>query len=125
MSQLENVMADAIKDAHGSIGQATNFVLEQMPDLIQQAMLWYAVSSFFIMCFCIWYCVAFFRYVKNFDFNILNEDEAKGILSVLHLIIGSVAFVFAFFCIFLNFDWLQIIIAPKLWLVEFAAQLTK
>lgn len=70
MSQLENVMADAIKDAHGSIGQATNFVLEQMPDLVQQAMLWYGLTSFLIMCFCICYCIFTFVLlrilIKNF-----------------------------------------------------------
>lgn len=123
MSQLENVMADAIKDAHGSIGQATNFVLEQMPDLVQQAMLWHAFSSFCIMCFCICYCIFYIRFIKNFDENLLNEDTE--IIHVITIMTGFVGFLFSFLFIFFNFDWLQIIIAPKLWLVEFAARLTK
>jgi hypothetical protein len=123
MSQLENVMADAIKDAHGSIGQATNFVLEQMPDLVQQAMLWYAFSSFFIMCFCICYCIFYIRFIKNFNTELLNGDQE--LVMALVIATGFAGFLFAIFGIFFNFDWLQIIIAPKLWLVEFAAQLTK
>lgn len=129
MSQLENVMADAIKDAHGNIAQATNFVLQQMPDVVHQAMLWHGLSSFFIMCFCICYCIFYIRFIKNFNLKeLLKEDDEITYTIIMTSTIagaGFVGFIFAILGIFFNFDWLQIIITPKLWLVEFAAQLTK
>lgn len=68
----------------------------------------------------------YIRFIKNFDKELLNGDNGDIEFPYIVGITTSFAgFIFAILVIFFNFDWLQIMIAPKLWLVEFAAQLTR
>ncbi len=119
MNELENVLASAIKDAGGQIDVATEFVVRNMPELIDQAMRWYAVSSFALMVIGfigVYRCMKYFKQFKSAD----DAFEQSP-----HVLMGYALWVVSWMFILFNFAWIKILIAPKLWLIEFAATLVK
>ena len=120
MNELKNVFASAIKDAGGKIDVATEFVARNMPELIDQAMRWYVVSSFALMVIGfigVYLCIKYFKQFKS-------EDDAFE--QSPPVLMGYVLwFVVSWMFILFNFAWIKILIAPKLWLIEFAANLVK
>lgn len=134
--KLEKALADVIEKANSGIEAATDFVLSELPEVIQQALTWYMVES--LIFFCVGLLMAALS-IKIFKFQYglifkpngeLTElaDDGYG-LSLLGGVCIFACFVVDFIyviCMLENIfelDWLKIWIAPKLWLIEYAAKL--
>lgn len=115
-------MNEKLQEALAEIIQLTlqgkDFVLEQAPGVITQLLRWeYTISL-------IWFCVgvlilafAIWFIVYSVKADVIDYD------AIFHC--GCAAFLIGLFMIGCNIDWLQIAIAPKAYLLEYASELIK
>ena len=119
-----------------AIRSTTDFATEQTPDVIHQLLVWNFITSLIlfsvsfvsliaivVVTYKIAKCVIPEKqhevYVKHMK-ELLEEEEIEGLF-----IVSCVVFSFAVCTLVLNMDWLQIWIAPKLYLLEYASSLLK
>ena len=131
---LDAVLIDAIQKTQGAIGEAADFALAQAPDVVQQLLLWAAISegikcilSVVILTACCKTVMFIVNYPKPdgaFDKNLIwwGNDLQPAVAVLAPVLIVMSAGLAA--CLF-NLTWLQILIAPKLYLLEYAASLIK
>ncbi|QNU44376.1 hypothetical protein IDH70_04925 [Mixta calida] len=120
--QTDKVIAELIQKAMTGVDQAVQFSKDQLPDVVEQLMHWKMVSYgmriftcaliFTAMCFlfrksCSWYKGGASESMGFFGFG------CSGLIGLPALII-----------IFANVgNLIQLWLAPKVWLIEYAAQL--
>lgn len=120
--QLQNALTEILNKTINGIDSSVEFMEAQLPDVIEQLLMWYMVKSvagnlgaillIAISLFAAWKTVKFMG--------------GKNALDYVHLItpVSVVCpFVIFFSIVALDLEWLQIWIAPKLWLIEYAANL--
>jgi len=125
--QLQSALADILGKTLNGIDAASSFVVAELPDVIQQLLFWYAVKSFiFTVAGVLMWSLPFISYRK------LNEWHKKDKVLDKDLFIDvgfPVALIFvAVFCMswfLFDLDWLQILIAPKIWIIEYVSELVK
>ena len=142
LARLINRSVDAAESVAGGISQATGdataFLVAEIPDVIQQLLVWHAIESL------IWFlpgvlllAAPWFVYWKwggrgkpgepkygeprfepTLTHNRLGGIDQGGMLA---LTLGGTGATFAGLCLTLNnLEWLQILVAPKLYLLEYA-----
>jgi FlaA1/EpsC-like NDP-sugar epimerase len=128
MEQLNIALAKLIEQATAGIDASTSFLTAQVPDVILQLLMWnfvlnlaYFVLGILIFFFCIYLWRKIYRTLEVVDIRSSTNSEdtiiiGGGMLSALLLLPTF---------IFLNLTWLQIWIAPKVWLLEYGATLVK
>ncbi|MEI7219082.1 hypothetical protein WCT79_18975 [Pectobacterium carotovorum] len=123
--QAQKVLADLLQKASDGIDSAVSFSQAQIPDVVHQLLLWNAVSSalyhLLVVAFVSVYAFSAVRAANSKE----SWDDAKEMAAMGWFIIGGVAGLFLILFAFNNFDWLKILIAPKLYLLEYAARLIK
>lgn len=131
--QLQTALAELI-GAATTVGRGSvDFLRAELPDVIRQLLVWKAVSSalglVLVLAMAI---VAFFLFRRGF--RVLETIPVKResyesdprFWTRLWLIVGSVVCGFTLAVgVLSSFEWLQILIAPKLYLIEYAARLAK
>jgi hypothetical protein len=93
-----------------------DFVLDQAPDVINQLLAWNFTLSL------IWFLFGvglIFPTVKLFKWSITECTNTDGISLVPSIIVVGINSVI----ILANFTWLKILIAPKVYLLEYASRL--
>lgn len=144
LDRLINRSVDAAESVAGDItnatGTALDFLATEIPDVIQQLLVWHAIESF------IWFFLGTLilvapwlvywrfggrgepsepyygeaRYVETLTHNRLGEvDIDKGGMLAL-MLGGAVATTAGFLITMSSLEWLQILVAPKLYLLEYA-----
>lgn len=139
---LQTGAAALIEKALSGIDQATGFLQAEIPEYVYQLLLWKGVESFitFILCLVVTGLWIFYGIVKpikmiskglkdceeNFFVSTHNyhKDKVEVDFSALSLLL-NVFILFPLMGFIKNLEWLQIWIAPKVWLVEYAATLVK
>ena len=142
LARLINRSVDAAESVAGGISQATGdataFLMAEIPDVIQQMLVWHAIESL------IWFLPGVLllaspwfvcwkwggrgepaepyygeaRYVGTLTHNRRGEVDGDGMGP---LVLGGVVATLAGFALALdNLEWLQILVAPKLYLLEYA-----
>lgn len=107
-SPLNQALADSIIKATGLTGNLIDFTKIQLPDVIHQFLMWKFVESgldFIIGILCFPLMFYFFKKSNG------GDHEGYSLLSVI-------CFVLVILFVPFNWDWLQIIIAPKVYLIE-------
>ena len=99
---------------------------EQVPDYIQQLLMWYGIRQFVVfvvsIAVMIGVVVAAYKWVKWSKAADSDRDpEFKYVVNVIFYI--AEAFVFVVAISNINLEWLQIWLAPKVWLIEYAGKL--
>lgn len=113
----KQALVEIINRSFSAVDKAVDFAKEQMPDVIYQLLLWKAVWSFFIMVVCISIATASIVFAKKL---LAESDDANClIIPIIFVPISGIALFSA------GFDWLQILIAPKIYLLEYAASLAR
>lgn len=123
MEELNIALAELITQATSGISQSVGFLQAELPDVIVQLLAWNAAYSAIICAaglagvilvplFGVW---VFRKLVRDDEWS--DHPEVIGI--------GSLLFPFIMAATMINLDWLQIWIAPKVWLIEYAAGLLK
>nr|DAX06431.1 MAG TPA: hypothetical protein [Caudoviricetes sp.] len=127
--QLQKVLADIITRVTSGADAAIQFGKEQIPEVLKQLLIWNFTFSFLIwfsataiiVGYIIWMFTKFRWWFKNQRSTTTEMDAAITVITVVWGIISFIM-IFVFWC---NLDWLKIWVAPKLYLLEYAASLIK
>ena len=121
-----DVLLNMVNVTIQTMSDVVEFGKQQIPEVIHQLLVWKAVSAGLWQLFSI--CFMFITFIAIKDKECLWSRDRYGEVSALP-IVGLVVCAFFFFLgfviFFSNFDWLKIIIAPKVYLIEFAADLIR
>ena len=128
----EELKAQAITALKGIIESAVrvkDFAVEQAPSVIQELLQWKMAESLLVTGFMIFIItvlglISYKTYQKHGFLNSLKDDiSGAGALVLFSGVAGAMLGVSSF--LISDFVWLQILIAPKVYLIEYAAQLIK
>ncbi|EOI3556453.1 hypothetical protein ACMSZQ_002773 [Cronobacter dublinensis] len=125
--QANKILVELLQKASNGIDAAVSFSQAQVPDVVKQLLLWNSVSSALFQIFVIAF-LAFYAWSSVKALNKLNNgalDEIGDGLCVVWMVFGGIASLILFVGFWMNFDWLKIWLAPKLYLIEYAASLVK
>ena len=140
--QLETQLVEILQSVSTSVGDAKEFIIAELPDVVQQVLSWYTVLSVvenilaILLLIVIGYMIRSMILKPNSmnttnvvqrlsfmkeNYNENGIDYSPGVL----LWAATVIVMFAAAMSTLNIVFLKILIAPKLWLIEYAATLGK
>ena len=132
--QLQLAVSTLIQTSLNAIDKGTTFLSNQIPEVIQQLLLWKAIASFiefssgiFIIGGVFAWLIYQYKYwtttieTKWGTKKVRLHDEA-GAFSLLNIFL-IIPLLYGSSCI--NLIWLQILIAPKLYLIEYAKAFLK
>lgn len=127
--ELQNAIIGLINKAVEAADKGADLLTGQLPNYVMQLLMWHSWYSL-ILCVSgvvLWFAVIYFdvkafRYAYREDGGTL-DSYVVVIWGTLGLLIRAPLYVIIFRL--LNLTWLQIWIAPKVWLVEYAASLVK
>lgn len=119
VNPLEQALVNILEKTTNAVETGVNFLSGQLPDVIHQLLMWHAVKSgvFFFILFVISMCFAYFTR----KLCTMKEWDDIFPAQLLTAFLGAVFFFWAMH----HLDWLQILVAPKLYLIEYAAELYK
>lgn len=121
--QLQETVNTILTRALSIADETGEFLVEQVPDVVNQLLIWEATASaigmvswIIIVFLYIWGCVRLWN--SNTD---VQSGDVLGALVLFGMIMSILLLAF----IGVSFDWLKILVAPKLYLLEYAAALVK
>lgn len=128
---LDDALADILLKASESVGNAKEFVLAEVPDVVQQALLWYGVYNLVMLFVGILTLIACYKVTKKAFTDFTDKDtvfgklhyESQGIIWAPVILANIFLPVSAI--VNINLVWLKIWIAPKIWMLEYAASIVK
>lgn len=151
--QMQEALTEIIKKASGGIDASISFLSREIPDVVQQLLLWNVVKSgllFAIGLFFLCASVVLWRTKIGMSKSEAREAYKKGepwtryggsgngsVTSIEYDAImalpeygksripAAALMILGVIWLTINLGWLQIIIAPKIWLIEYAASLAK
>ena len=127
MKETDRQLAEILKKGLEAAEKTGNFVVEQAPDLIQQLIVWKTCEYIFFIIISIAFMFSLYKWHKsamkrydNYD-NFCGKIESfiYGVYAIVVILIFGIALFKSFF------DLIQILLAPKIWLIEYAANLIK
>jgi len=129
---LQNAVTELITKAISTADHAQEFVMAEMPELIQQLLYWKMIEAIFVFILSIIWLFAYIKSIKwiwpklNHKVDCLDAWAAsKGISTIGMVIVGSLVIINLTIGIDQIFTILQIWIAPKVYLIEYASGLIK
>ena len=127
MKETDQQLAEILKKGLEAAEKTGNFVVEQAPDLIQQLIVWKTCEYIFLILISIAFLFSIYKWCKSAIKRYGNLDnffgEPEVIVFSIYSIVVILIFVIALFQSFFNL--LQILLAPKIWLIEYATNLIK
>ncbi len=126
LDPLKQALADTISKVTAATGEAVDFLQAEIPEVIRQLLMWKGVESFLWFVISILsipsaaYCVAkFCKNIKDFE----AAPYSEGGHYIPRIIILAIAGIICLASVFVNFEitWLQIWLAPKVYLIEYAS----
>jgi hypothetical protein len=128
-TRLDEALATLIEKSVSGIDKASEFLVGEIPDVVYQLLLWHGVSSFIqfligvvLFTFIVWKWWFDGAMARLYQKEKEETGDGFGTMLFGNSCIG-VALIPPLALI--NTEWLQIWIAPKVWLLEYAAQLVK
>lgn len=141
--QLQSALAQMIEKAMTGVDAATEFMVAETPEVVQQLLSWYMLWSFlkFLLGATILICVIVAwwkgpkglgeclnpdanRWDRKYKWSLTHDKDGDAFMFFLTGL--ATAFVTLIGVAFASsFDWLKILIAPKIWLLEYASSLVK
>ncbi|AXD90801.1 hypothetical protein B4W97_000245 [Salmonella enterica subsp. enterica serovar Ohio] len=146
--QANNILVELLQKASNGIDAAVSFSQTQLPDVVHQLLLWNMVDSLIKTLIAILTIPLVFRFMKkqcqrveigkicdegyswergNPKYRQTMVWDSKGEINFLILPLSGVLIMWGLFIIatVTNMVWLKIWLAPKLYLIEYAASLIK
>lgn len=141
LSVLEQSLVNVIEKATTGVEAGVDFLSEQVPDVVNQALLYYGVYHFttFLVGIILLIAVAYsFKIYKkpdkidpdglrsgNYPQTIVYDKDGDLMPTIIATV--TVQAITTIICLFemLNLTWLKIWLAPKLWLIEYASSFVK
>jgi hypothetical protein len=141
--ELNAVLIGAVHKTVDVFDTAAEFLAAQAPEVLEQLLMWNLVSSLmsFVTGIVVLYALQHFvrkysgrgarlnpdsEYCKDHK-QTLTHDENGNICprTLLTFTVVAIAGSVAFAAVVNNMDWLQILVAEKIWLLEYAAKMIK
>lgn len=117
--QLQQALLVIIHKTTNAVGASIDFLSGQIPDVIHQLLVWHAVKSGLL-------CTLFLVATSLVIFAVYKiEKKTQPIDRGIPSMVGIVVSIFLLFGASQNFEWLQILVAPKIFLIEYATSLVK
>ena len=140
--QLETQLVEILQSVSTSVGDAKEFIIAELPDVVQQVLSWYSVLSIVENIIAIILLVLVVYMIRNMlvkpesmstanviqRLSFLKDKYAENGIDYSPAVLLVIAVTFGLFLVAmskLNIVFLKILIAPKLWLIEYAATLGK
>lgn len=123
-NNANDILISLINRAASGIDQAVNFSKAQLPDVIHQLMMWKVVSYSLRICTLL-ILLTLCAFLLRKGITLLWEDlrsDAGFVLTAAPLAVSLL--LFAVLCSNIG-NAVQLWLAPKVWLIEYAAQLMK
>tara|TARA_R110000772_G_scaffold61076_1_gene137672 strand:+ start:548 stop:946 length:399 start_codon:yes stop_codon:yes gene_type:complete len=130
MENLDEALALLITKALEGVDTSVGFLQAELPDVVTQLLMWHGVRSGVVavlglgLFIATWYWVfRLFAKIEKQDDGEWNRDlPPKVVIKALVFVsVGVLGTTLSFD--FINLTWLQIWIAPKVWLLEYAARM--
>ena len=155
----EQALKEILERTLNGVDAATQFSKEQIPDVVEQLLLWHGIESFIFFIIGVMTVILVPMITKKTLSKLclnVSKEEAKaaydrgeswtrynsgGVLTsnvydqvmdgttifnkCFIMFIASIPMIAGIIIITANLEWLQIIVAPKLYLLEYAADLVK
>lgn len=127
--QLQKATATLIEKSISAFDSGATFMSEQIPEVIHQLLLWQmvysggkAICAVLLMIIFVVVDYKTFKHLWSTEHDAFWNDKFIG----GYLLCGTgIRFLWAIPLSMINFTWLQIWIAPKIFLLEYAAKLVK
>lgn len=131
--QAQQLLVDLIQKASNGIDGAVAFSQAQIPDVVHQLLVWNFASSIITQVVCVLVITSIvFVILKSISDRKKGEEWTSGDYGLSSIAFDAVIFIcsivitpIAILVFLFNFDWLKIWLAPKLYLIEYAASLVK
>jgi len=125
--ELENTANEALRAIIDNAAAAKDFILAELPEVVQQLLMWKMIESILSMVVSILCCLIAvgvnvwqFKVVKKHWERITSESAEPFLMfNVLQL------FWILPICLLFSMTWLKILIAPKVYLLEYATHLVR
>ena len=127
--ELQTALAELIQKTIQGAGSTKTFLIKEIPDVLNQLLMWHGWYNFilFLTGILIFILIIIFnrkqyKWIKK-GFNEKGIDWADD---KPYLMCNAFQFIWIIpYEEFLNLTWLQIWIAPKVWLIEYMTKLVK
>lgn len=119
--ELQKALATLLAKTTSAAEAGVSFLQAELPEVIRQLLMWKAIESAAHMVVLIgltWLCVYAARRAWTY-----GRDEGSGVEAFA--MIPAMAAGLSGYLAIRQIDWLQIIVAPKVYLIEYAASLAK
>lgn len=118
---LKQQALEIVKGGKDAAGKAVEFLQGQLPDVVQQLLLWNFWLNFIEFLVAIAWAIIIISFAYKFIKKFLKDGDDGAVPGVM---------IFAAFFLFpagffINLQWLQIWLAPKVWLIEYMIKLVK
>ena len=123
--ELQKALGELLSKANNGINTAGDFLAAELPDVIQQLLMWHGVKSLIVFLLCLIIPIIFYRLSMKIARSTFLSD-GKELFDYPHVIIPMAIMSIVILVVStarINVTWLQIWIAPKVWLIEYAAKL--
>lgn len=118
--QLETALVEILNEAAATATGAKEFVLAEAPEVVEQLLMWHATEALIFFSLGLALCAYGVALVQKG----LKLEASEGFEDgIPHFICGVPVGGFGVAFIGANLHWLQIWIAPKLYVLEYAARL--
>ena len=139
--QLQAQFVQIIQSVSESAASAKNFVLSELPDVAQQVINWYLFKSIFeniialiFIIFAIYLLTKLFQVpvskskankVQLFCYEFTRDGETKGLMPTVLIPVAAIIICTVLSINYFNLDCFKILIAPKLWLIEYTTNILR
>jgi hypothetical protein len=141
--QLSTVLVGAVSKTVEAVETAAGFLAAQAPDVIEQLLMWHLVNSLLL---CVTGVVVLYMLQRilrsctgkgaavdpddtyHYGYKQTLTHDSKGNQcprTIATVIVSAVVFMIGINLITGSMDWLQILVAEKIWLMEYAADMVK
>jgi hypothetical protein len=124
--QANKVLAELLQKASSGIDAAVSFSQAQIPDVVHQLLVWnFAVSLIFSIMGCLLFAGAQWAAWKVLKY-LRKAWRGDELWEHPEILLIAMAYIATFAPVgWVSLDWLKIWLAPKLYLIEYAASLMK
>ena len=120
--QLQTALAEMINKSTAGIEKASGFLQAEIPDVVRQLLWWHGVQDFILFCLGLALLAA---WAFGLRFAIKRWDDIVKADADCAVFLAAIVFVLPPFALIFPLNWLKIWIAPKVWLLDYAASLVK
>jgi len=120
---LEQALVDMLNKVTAGVEKGVDFLSAELPDVINQLLMWKMTESLFYTVVGVVSSILIYPLVKTAYKRFVRDCETDFAVGMISSFATFPLFIIAIETI--NLTWLQILIAPKIYLIEYASQLLK